>query len=75
MNVKTYGTEELAELCGIHPETLRKEIRAGRLKAVTFGRVIRISAPEAAAWWAGRGGGQLFDGGAPAKTPDTDREL
>jgi excisionase family DNA binding protein len=67
MNVKTYSTEELAELCGIHPETLRKEIRAGRLKAATVGRVIRISAPEAAAWWAGRGGGQLFD--VPPTTP------
>jgi excisionase family DNA binding protein len=58
---KTYSTEELAELIGIHPETLRKEIRAGRLKAATVGRVIRISEPEAAAWWAEQGGGQLFE--------------
>jgi len=40
--MKYYSPEEIAELLNLHPATIRKWIRQGKLKAVKLGRVWRI---------------------------------
>lgn len=67
MTKKTYSTEELANLVGVHPETIRREIRRGNLRAAVIGgRISRISEVEAAAWWEAAGGGRLWEDAPPA---------
>lgn len=56
----TFTPSEAAELTGFSEETIRREIRAGDLKAAE-GHPQRISRPELARWWRDRGGGELFD--------------
>lgn len=68
---QTYSTEELANMVGLHPETIRREIKRGKLKAALIGRVSRISALEAAAWWEAAGGGKLWEGEPPAPGVET----
>ncbi|MDH5596657.1 MAG: helix-turn-helix domain-containing protein [Candidatus Peregrinibacteria bacterium] len=38
-----YTTEQVANLLQIHPLTVLKYIKAGRLKAIRLGRVYRVS--------------------------------
>ncbi len=38
-----YTTEQVAEILQIHPLTVLKYIKAGKLKAVKLGRVYRIT--------------------------------
>lgn len=40
---KLYTTEQVAKLLQIHPLTVLKYIKAGRLKAVKLGRVYRVT--------------------------------
>jgi excisionase family DNA binding protein len=42
MDEKWYTVEELAEKLKLHPESIRRSIRAGKLGAVRFGKVLRI---------------------------------
>ena len=58
---KTYGLEEVAELIGVHAETVRRAIRAGDLNAFKVTRNYRVSRAELSRWWASKGGGVLFD--------------
>ncbi|HYB04075.1 MAG TPA: excisionase family DNA-binding protein [Nitrososphaerales archaeon] len=57
---QTFTIEEAAELLTCHPETLRREIRAGRLKAAKIGRDYRISRFQLTEYWRAAGGGELF---------------
>lgn len=41
--MKYYSPESIAELLNLHPATIRKWIRQGKLKAVKLGRVWRIT--------------------------------
>lgn len=43
---KLYTTDEFANLIGFHPESVRKIIRQGRIKAKRFGRSYRILGSE-----------------------------
>lgn len=55
-----YTIIEAAELLHCHCNTLRKEIKAGKLKAARVGRDIRISRTELERYFKTKGGGELF---------------
>jgi excisionase family DNA binding protein len=39
---ETYSVREVADRLGVHPETVRRLIHAGRLQAVREGRILRV---------------------------------
>ena len=39
---RSYSVREVADRLGVHPETVRRLIHAGRLEAVREGRVLRL---------------------------------
>jgi excisionase family DNA binding protein len=41
-----YSVREVAALLAVHPETIRRLVREGRIEAVRVGRVLRIEAHE-----------------------------
>jgi len=55
---------EVAQVVGLHPITIRREIRAGRLRATGAGNSGRynIKRTDANDWWRSRGGSELFVG-------------
>jgi excisionase family DNA binding protein len=56
----TYGTKDVAEILGVHEETVRREINRGKLKAAKVGRVLVISKADLADYYQAKGGGRLF---------------
>jgi len=62
----TYTLAEAALLLSCHPETLRRAIRSGTLRAAKLGREFRISRSDLEAFWAQCGGGFLFEPGDEA---------
>ena len=55
-----YDLEELADAFGVHPETLRRHVRQGKLKAVRLGKFYKVSKPDLEVYWRTMGGGRLF---------------
>ena len=66
---KAFGLAEVAAICGLSTETVRRAARTGELTAFKLAKDYRVSRVELARWWASRGGGSLFEDGAVAK-PD-----
>ena len=64
------SVRDAARLLGYHPETIRRAIRRGDLKACRFGlREFRISRVDLDAYFRAQGGGSLFEGtGAGSQT-------
>ncbi len=56
----TFTLPEAAQLLSCHPETLRRAIRNGDLRAAKLGRGFRISRFDLEAFWTANGGGELF---------------
>lgn len=56
----TFKLEEVAEILGLSTETLRRAIKAGKLKAMKTGREYIISRPELKKYFREHGGGDLF---------------
>lgn len=56
----TYTVEEVAELLNCHPQTIRRAIRKGNLKAAKIGRSLSISRLDLEAYYQAKGGGRLF---------------
>jgi excisionase family DNA binding protein len=48
LNPQLYDTEEAAAALGIHPESVRRMVRQGRINAVKIGPLWRIPAAEIA---------------------------
>ena len=48
------SVEQAAEISGLHPQTLREHLRAGRLKAMRIGRVYVIDEADLHAFMATR---------------------
>ena len=55
-----YSLEQVGVILGVHPETVRRAIRAGELAAFKMHLHYRVSRLELAKWWRSRGGGELF---------------
>ena len=62
-----FTVEEAAGLLRIHPETVRREIKAGRMPACRIGRDYRISRSDLEGYYRAGGGGSLFPDAAPAR--------
>jgi len=58
---QTYTLGEVAELLQCHKETVRREIRAGNLRAAKIGKEYRVSKTDLEDFWAMKGGGALFE--------------
>jgi len=61
---QTYSVAEAAELTGYSKETIRRHIRADKMKAAGGGAdrsPYRIARAELARWWRDKGGGELFE--------------
>lgn len=56
----TFTLAEAAALLSCHPETLRRAVRDGELRAAKLGRGYRISRLDLEAFWSASGGGELF---------------
>ncbi len=50
MIARHYKTHELAQLLGLHPETLRRAGQRGELRPVRIGRDLLWPEPEVQAW-------------------------
>ncbi len=68
--------EQAADIIEVHPETIRRSIRSGELKAAKIGRDYRIAREDLSAWFVERGGAPLFrdEGGAFEPTPANIRQ-
>lgn len=60
---QVFSLEDAAKLFDCHKETLRRAIRAGKLKAGKIGKDYRISRADLEAYYRERGGGMLFSEG------------
>lgn len=52
---------EAAAVCGVHPETVRRWVREGKLKGAKIGHEYRIARRELAIFWRKQGGGEIFE--------------
>ena len=75
MQTLVFTVPQLAALVAVHPDTIRRAIAAGELRAANSGGKThyRVSRMDAEAWWRARGGGSLFVPGVPAPSPTPDR--
>lgn len=65
----TFTLAEAAALLSCHPETLRRAIKDGTLRAAKLGREYRISRSDLQAFWTSRGGWELFGDGESGTPP------
>lgn len=72
MQKTTYTLAEAAQLLRCHKETLRKAILDGTLQAAKLGRSYRVSRADLQKFWAGCGGGELFDRNEPVAQVEED---
>lgn len=56
----TYTVDEAAAVLNCHPQTIRRAIRNGNLKAAKVGRGLSISRFDLEAYYQAKGGGRLF---------------
>ena len=61
MRDETLTLAEAARILKCHPETLRRAIKAGELRAAKMKRLVRISRSDLQEYWTTLGGGRLFD--------------
>lgn len=60
MRNAVFTVPEAAQLLNCHEQTIRREIRRGKLKAAKVGNDWRISRPDLETYWRSVGGHQLF---------------
>ena len=65
MTQDVFSVDEAAALIRCHPQTLRRAIKHGVLRAARIGRSYTISRSDLAAFYSAKGGGQLFADDAP----------
>ena len=75
MQSLVFTVPQLAALVAVHPDTIRRAIAAGELRAANSGgrTHYRVSRMDAEAWWRARGGGSLFVATVPAPSLNLDR--
>ena len=64
MKRQAFSVNEVAEMTGLHAETVRRAVRANELAAMRVSdsarSTIRFSRAALNDWWVARGGGVLF---------------
>ena len=60
MEQRAFSLKEVADILGVHPETIRRAVKAGKLKAAKIGKDYRIGKIELERFFQAMGGGSLF---------------
>lgn len=73
-DVGAFTVPQLARLAGVNPQTVRRAISKGDLKAAKGGHYgqARISRTDAEIWWRERGGGTILGDLSPMPTQDAE---
>jgi excisionase family DNA binding protein len=61
MEQRAFSLKEVADILGVHPETIRRAVKAGKLKAAKIGKDYRIAKTEVDRYFQAMGGGSLFE--------------
>ena len=61
MKQQAFSLKESATILGVHPDTLRRAIKAGKLRAAKIGKDYRIGKIELEKFFQAMGGGSLFE--------------
>jgi excisionase family DNA binding protein len=61
MKQRAFSLKEVADILGVHPETIRRAVKAGKLKAAKIGKDYRIAKSELERFFQAKGGGSLFE--------------
>lgn len=64
----TYTVDEAAEVLNCHPQTLRRAVRNGTMKAAKVGKGLSISRLDLEAYYKVKGGGRLFADDVPGSS-------
>ena len=60
MEQRAFSLKEVASILGVHPETIRRAVKAGKLKAAKIGKDYRIAKHELERYFHAMGGTSLF---------------
>jgi len=60
MKQQAYSLKDSASILGVHPDTLRRAIKSGKLKAAKIRKDYRIGKIELERFFQAMGGGRLF---------------
>jgi excisionase family DNA binding protein len=58
---RAFSVKEAADIIGVHPDTIRRAIRAGKLKAAKLNKDYRIAKTDLSKYFRESGGGELFE--------------
>jgi excisionase family DNA binding protein len=58
---RAFSLKEVASILGVHPETIRRAVKAGKLKAAKIGKDYRIAKSELERYFQAMGGTSLFE--------------
>ncbi len=61
MEQRAFSLKEVASILGVHPETIRRAVKAGKLKAAKMGKDYRIAKSELERYFQAMGGTRLFE--------------
>ena len=60
MKQQAFSLKDASTILGVHPDTLRRAIKAGKLQAAKIGKDYRIARNELERFFQAAGGGILF---------------
>ena len=60
MKQQVFSIKDAATILDVHPDTIRRAIKAGKLKAAKIGKDYRIAKSELDRFFQAKGGGSLF---------------
>ena len=60
MKQQAFSLKDSASILGVHPDTLRRAIKSGKLQAAKIGKDYRIARTELERYFQVMGGGKLF---------------
>ena len=68
MRQQVLSIKDAATILDVHPDTIRRAIKAGKLKAAQIGRDYKIAKSELDRFFQAKGGGRLFEENDSQKT-------
>jgi excisionase family DNA binding protein len=60
MKQQAFSLRDSASILGVHPDTLRRAIKLGKLQSAKIGKDYRIARTELERYFKAMGGGKLF---------------